>query len=210
MNEFDLHAAWKALDEKVNHQASINSTLLQEIARGKIQMAMDRLTPIKWFTLIMGILWLLALSVVGVMAWSIHNWFLFGSVLGVALCNAVAVIIYAVQLIWIYNTNWQGPVLETQQQLLQIRTSTLWIAKVLFLQTPFWSTFYWTESVLSNAPWYFLVLQCSVTALLAIAAGWLFANIRIENCQKRWFKMIFNGNEWHRVQEALEWNGKEK
>lgn len=208
MSEFDLHAAWKALDEKVNQQAAINTTLLQEIAKGKIQMAMDRLTPIKWFTLVVGALWLLVLTALAMLAWNIHNWFLFGSVLGVALCNAVAVIIYAVQLIWIYQTNWQGPVLETQHQLLQIRTSTLWIAKLLFLQTPFWSTFYWSPSLFTSAPWYLLALQISVTVVLAVVAGWLFANIRIENSHKRWFKMIFQGNEWDRVQEALEWNKK--
>lgn len=208
MSEFDLHAAWKALDEKVKEQGTINNALLQEISKGKVQFAMDRLTPVKWFTLVVGILWLVALFIAGTVAWNIQNWYLFAAVVGIGVPNLVAVIIYLVQLIWIYNTNWQGPVLETQQQLLQIRTSTLWIAKMLFLQTPFWSTFYWSETMLSNAPWYFWVVQMAVTAFLAIAAGWLFANIRIENCQKRWFKMIFNGNEWDRVQEALEWNQK--
>ena len=45
----------------------------------------------------------------------------------------------------------------------------------------------------------------SVVTLIAIAVSlWLFINIRYENREKKWFRLIFEGKEWTPVIKAIE------
>ncbi|MEO6453117.1 MAG: hypothetical protein ABIN97_03545 [Ginsengibacter sp.] len=43
-----------------------------------------------------------------------------------------------------------------------------------------------------------------VTLLFTYIAIWLFFNIRYENKNKKWFKLIFNGKEWTPLMKSME------
>ena len=44
----------------------------------------------------------------------------------------------------------------------------------------------------------------SFTITFAFVAIWLFVNIRYENKDKKWFKLIFNGKEWTPLIKSME------
>jgi hypothetical protein len=44
----------------------------------------------------------------------------------------------------------------------------------------------------------------SVSLAFVIAAIWLFFNIKFENRDKKWFKLIFNGKEWTPLIKSME------
>ena len=118
--------------------------------------------------------------------------------------TAVALIIYIYQLINIYKVDITDPILETQNRLANLKTSTLWITRILFLQLPVWTTFYWNISMIENGNWFLWIIQGIVTLSSAYIAIWLFFNIRYENRNKKWFKFIFNGKEWTPLMKSME------
>jgi hypothetical protein len=97
-----------------------------------------------------------------------------------------------------------GPILEVQEGLASLKSSTLWSARILFLQLPLWTTFYWSENMFKEGPAAMLIIQLVVTLIFTCIAAWLFINIRYENRDKKWFRLIFNGNEWTQVLKSIE------
>src|SRR5690606_2544549 len=123
------------------------------------------------------------------------RFFLFSAAIQVML-TAIALLIYIYQFITIYQVDLTKPILHTQKKLANLQTTTLWVARILFLQLPVWTTFYWNESMLKNENWPFWIIQCLITLSLAVLAVWLFVNIKFENRNERWFRLIFGGKEW--------------
>ena len=52
--------------------------------------------------------------------------------------------------------------------------------------------------------WLLWVLQAIVTISFVYLALWLFFNIKYENRNKKWFKLIFRGKEWQPVLQSME------
>jgi hypothetical protein len=78
------------------------------------------------------------------------------------------------------------------------------VARLLFLQTPVWTTFYWSKGMLENGNIWLIALQVIITALFTYPAIWLFINIKYENRDKKWFRLIFSGKEWDPVIKSME------
>lgn len=82
--------------------------------------------------------------------------------------------------------------------------STLWVTRILFLQLPVWTTFWWNETMLTD----WGILQWTVTLFFtlsfALIAIWLFFNIKYEHRKKKWFQLIFRGKEWTPLMKSME------
>jgi hypothetical protein len=163
--------------------------------------------PIKIFTVLVGILWVgigvIALGGIYVHAFSEANkFFLFSASIQVGL-TAIALFVYLYQLITIYQVDITEPIIRTQKNLVSLKISTLWVTRILLLQLPVWTTFWWNETMLTD----WGILQWVVTLFFTISftliAIWLFFNIKYENKDKKWFQFIFNGKEWKPLMKAM-------
>lgn len=92
--------------------------------------------------------------------------------------------------------------METQEKIAGLKASTLWCARLMFLQLPVWSTFYLHPNMLQ--PGIGMSIQIVITTSLCFVAIWLFFNIKYENRDKRWFQFIFGGKEWAPMLQAME------
>jgi hypothetical protein len=204
MNELELKKLWQATNLKLEESLAISRNNSDEIARMKIHNFLGSMKPIKIFTLLMGILWV---SITGTVVVNLFPqgslFFLFSATIQISL-TTIALIIYIYQLIKIYEVDITDPILETQNRLANLKTSTLWITRILFLQLPVWTTFYWNTSMIENGNWFLWIIQGIVTLSSAYVAIWLFYNIRYENRNKKWFKFIFIGKEWTPLMKSME------
>jgi hypothetical protein len=91
-----------------------------------------------------------------------------------------------------------------QERLSRLITSTLNVTRVLFLQLPLWTIFFWNDGMFVKENWAWWILNIVVTLSFTVIALWLFFNIRIENKDKRWFKLLFSGKEWKPVVESVD------
>ena len=207
MNELELKMLWQTANEKLEKTLAGNKINADEIAQIKMYHFILSMKPIKLFTLLTGIIWVGAGTIfLGhsyLYAFSeMNKFFLFSASVQVAL-TAIALFIYLYQIITIYQVDISDPILKTQKRLASLKISTLWVTRILFLQLPVWTTFWWNEVMFREWNVFQWLITGSVTLAFVFASIWLFFNIKFENRNKKWFKLIFNGKEWTPLIKAI-------
>lgn len=208
MNELELKKLWQSTNNKLEESIVINKKNTDDITQVKVHSIIGSMKPIKIFTLLVGILWV---GIGGIALISIYlnsfpeanKFFLFSASIQVSL-TAIALYVYLYQLITIYQIDITDPILSTQEKLLNLKMSTLWVTRILILQLPVWTTFWWNETMLTD----WGILQWIMTLFFTISftaiTVWLFFNIKYENRNKKWFQLIFRGKEWTPLMESME------
>jgi len=186
----------------------INRENIEEITRVKVYSILGSMKPIKIFTLIFGILWVvigtIVLSSIYLYSFSESNkFFLFSASIQVGL-TTIALFVYLYQIITIFQVDISDSVIKTQEKLSKLKISTLWVTRILFLQLPVWTTFWWNETMLLD--WGILqwVFTMFFTISFTVIVIWLFFNIKYENRNKKWFQLIFRGKEWTPLMNSIE------
>lgn len=208
MNELELKKLWQTTSEKLEESLLINRKNAEDITRITVHNLLGSMKPTKFFALLVGLLWVIIggiiLSSIYLNSFSEANKFLlFSASIQVGL-TAVALFIYLYQLITIYQVDITKPIIRTQKQLARLKTSTLWVTRILFLQLPVWTTFWWNETMLTG--WGILqwIVTLFFTLSFTVIAIWLFFNIKYENRKKKWFRLIFSGKEWTPLMKSME------
>lgn len=208
MESSEIINLWKAYDRKLESSLLLNQSNAIELTRLKTKSLLSSMTPLKLFTIIVGLLWVsiggTLVSHLFVHAYaSVSPFFLYSAAFQLLL-TAIGIGIYLYQLVLIHQMDITDTLIKTQKRLAQLKSSTLWVARILLLQLPAWTTFYWSMDLIRSGHLPYIFLN-SVVTLIAIAVSlWLFINIRYENREKKWFKLIFEGKEWTPVIKAIE------
>lgn len=208
MTDLELKNLWQAAHQKLEESLAQNRENYVDITRIKVKSFLSSMTPLKVFTLLIGLAWVavggLALGHVYIHAFATANkFFLYSATFQVAV-TGVAVFIYMYQLALIHRVETFGPIWQTQRLLASLRTSTLWSARILFLQLPVWTTFWWNETMWHEwQPWQWAI-TLSITFSFIFIAVWIFVNVRYENRSKKWFRIIFSGREWMPLVKSME------
>jgi hypothetical protein len=204
MEDTELIALWKSYDQKLEESLTLNRRNAEDITRIKIRSLLGSMKLIKIFAILTGILWVLFVDVVIIGTLKVANPFFLVSAGFQVLITKIAIGIYLYQTILIYQTDISEPLLATQERIAKLQSSTIWVARILFLQFPIWTTFYINDAMLSHVNFIWLVIQSLVTIGFTILSAWLFVNIKFENRDKTWFRLIFKGKEWEPVLRAQE------
>jgi hypothetical protein len=103
------------------------------------------------------------------------------------------------------SIDYNASLTDIQKRIAILQCSIIRHSRTMFLQIPFWSTFY-----LSNN-WFpqqvgigFIILQISINILLIYGTYWLYKNHTIENLDKKWFRQLIDGSGGGSVIKALE------
>ncbi|HMS98246.1 MAG TPA: hypothetical protein PKA12_05845 [Saprospiraceae bacterium] len=207
MNITELTELWQNQQVHLQQSMEMNKVLAKEVQTLKLQQLFSSMRPIKIFTLVVGLLWVVFVDSILVATYGIASPYFFWSALLQSAITKVAIGVYLYQLILLYQTDVSHAVSAVQQRIAHLTVSTLWVSRILFLQLPLWTTFWWTESFINEiSPLAKSLLFSTVILFAAVALG-LFINIRIKNREKPWFRWIFRGREWDplvKAQEVLE------
>lgn len=195
---------WRSYAKKLDESLLVNEKNTAEITRIKVQSLLASMKPLKIFALLVGFLWVIFIDSLIINLFPVASGFFLVSAVIQVILTKLAIGIYLYQLILLRQADISEPVLATQQKLAGLRSSTLWVARLLFLQLPVWTTFYWNKNMLETGNIWLYLLQFIVTAFFTVLAVWLFFNIRYENRHKKWFRFFFSGNEWQPVLKSME------
>lgn len=195
---------WKSFDKKLEENLMLNKINAEEITKIKVNSFLGSMKPIKLFTVVAGLIWVGLLDAIILNVFKVASpFFLFSAIL-LVLVNKLAIGIYLYQLILLYQVDISDTILSTQEKIARLKSSTLWIARLLFLQLPVWTTFYWSKSMFEHGKPVLLFIQVVITLFFTMLALWLFFNIRYQNKDKKWFKLIFSGKEWTPAIKSME------
>lgn len=204
MENTDIINLWKSYDKKLEENLVLNKKNATDITQLKVQSLLKSMRPIKVFIIITGIVWVIFVDVFIINFFHIASPFLLISAILHVLLTKLAIGIYLYQVILIYQVDISEPVLATQDKLASLKSSTLWVARLSFLQLPIWTIFYWNRSMLENGNFWLYAIQFIVTVSSVIISVWLFFNIKYENRNKKWFQLIISGIEWNPVIKSME------
>jgi len=198
---------WKAQNVKIEKTLAINELLLKEVINNKVRTSLKSLITLKTAGIVAFVLYILLLCYLLVSAVSNYssalNYFIV-SILVITLVNIKGLADYIKHLVWANNINYDGSVMEIQQQLSRLQLSIINHAKGMCLQIPFYTTFY-----LSNQ-WFprevglgYIVLQVIVTGSFVFLSYWLYKNHKPENLDKKWFRNLIAGSGGKSVMKAM-------
>lgn len=205
MEQSELISIWKSYDRKLEKALQLNNRYAADLLKLKTQSALSSMNPIKLLAIVVGCIWVIAggTIVVNIFRYEQASPFFLYSAAFQLLVTAIAIVIYACQLVLIRTIDVSDPVVRVQQKLTWLKGSTLWVARILLLQLPAWTTFYLSGNLIRQGNPAYLLANGAVTLLFTFAAGWLFFNIRYENKDKTWFKWLFRGKEWTPIMESI-------
>lgn len=208
MNENELKLLWQTSNDKLEKNLAINKKNTHDLTKIKVNNILGSMKPIKIFILLVGILWVgigaIVLSSIYVNGFSEANkFFLFSASIQIGL-TAIALFIYLYQLITIYQVDITDEIIRAQEKLANLKISTLWVTRILFLQLPVWTTFWWSETMLTDWSIFQWSIALLFTSSFTFIALWFFSNINYENRNKKWFQFIFRGKEWQPILQSME------
>ena len=206
MENNEILQLWKSYEDKLSTSLSLNQKLGAEIAGIKAGSALQSMRPAKYFALLVGGIWVLAgTSLVGnliVYAYqAVSIYFLVSASLQL-LFTTIALVLYVQQLYLLGQVDFNAPVVETQLAIAKLRKSSLWVGKILLLQLPTWTTFFWSKSLFEHGNTWLLLMNMFVTAAAVAISIWFFVNIDMKNKDKKWFRLLFSGKEWSPLDQA--------
>lgn len=208
MNDNELKNLWQEMNEKTDNSFQFDPASINEMRRLHAIKLVASMKPMKFFTLITGILWvaggIFLLGNIYLNNYNEANKFFLFSASAQVLLTAIAIMVYLYQIITIFQTDLSKPVFKVQSSIANIRASTLWITKVLFLQLPLWSCFWWNTSMFEEWGLLQLAIPVSLTLVFILVSLWLLLNIKIENRNKAWFVFLFKGREWTPLIRSME------
>lgn len=208
MENVELIDIWKAQNAKIEKTLAINELLLKEVTNNKVRSSLKSLITLKTAGVIAFILYILFLSYVLVYAFSNYssalNYFIV-SISVIILVNLKGLADYIKHLVWANNINYDGSIMEIQQQLSQLQLSIINHAKTMCLQIPFYTTFYLSNKWFPHevGPGY-IILQVTVTGSFMFLTYWLYKNHKPENLDKKWFRNMIAGSGGKSVMKAME------
>ena len=207
MENIELIGIWKEQNAKIEKSLAINQLLLKEMINSKAKASLRSLIKLKTAGIIAFVFYILLLGYSLVYAFSNYssawNYFII-SVSVIFLVNLKGFADYIKHLVLTNKINYNGSVLEIQQQLSRLQLSIIDHSKSMCLQIPFYTTYY-----LSNK-WFpqdvgfgYIIFQVSLTGLFIYFSYWLYKNNKPENLDKKWFRNLIAGSGGKSVSEAM-------
>lgn len=195
---------WRSYDKKLEESLLFNRRNAEDITRMKVQSFLASMKPVKIFTLLLGVVWVGFIDLLIVHLFFIASPYFIVSAIILVLLNKLAIGVYLYQLVLIYQVDVSEPILAAQERLSRLRSSTLWVTRILFLQLPVWTTFYLSKGMMESSSVLLWAVQIIITLSFTYAAIWCFVNIRYENRHKKWFSLIFTGKEWTPLMKSMD------
>jgi len=208
MENMDLINLWKTQDAKLEKVLLINQMLLKEVTGQKAKSTLKSMIRFKIVGIITFVVYLLFLGFV--LYYAIANYssawnYFIVSVTAITIINLRGFTDYIRHIVLASNINYNGRVMEIQQQFSKLQLSIIDHSKVMCLQFPFFTTFYlssaWFPSQVGTA---YIVLQVAITGAFVFLTYWLYKNHKPENLSKKWFRNLIAGSGGKSVARAIE------
>ncbi|MFA6275537.1 MAG: hypothetical protein WC622_02245 [Pedobacter sp.] len=199
MENIEIINLWKQYDEKLEKSLSLNQKIITELQQ---QKAKNALRPARNYKVLVVFIGIIYSALVGYFLYHLSPFasiFLNLSVGIHLLIMVIAVGMYIRQLVLISEIDRSENILQMQQKMAKLQSSTLKVIGICFLQFPVFATWNIRLELIEKNPLAFWLIQMPVVFLLTYVGIWFYKNINIKNMDKRWFRMMFYGVEWSSI-----------
>jgi len=208
MEDTQLEDMWKEYSREIanakilNMQSwLVNSKTFEYLQIHKAHSKLKSLAHFKTGAVLLGILWVLFLGML-VYGNRFKNIYFSASVLMMMIFSMIAIAVYIKHIVLINQINLSENIIEVQEKLAELQASTINSVRILWLQLPFYTTFFWNSQWMASDIKFWLI-AFPITLLFIALTIWLYRNISYRNVDKKWFRLLFSGGEWAPVIKAI-------
>ncbi len=202
MKDMEMAELWKSNDEKLDKLLAINNELMEEITKTKAKSILNIAKPIKYLGIIVGIPWILLLDLLFILGWVSGGVFFTISVGAIALITKIVLGTYFYHLHLIRQVNYADTIVEMQQKITKIKTSTITVLRIAVFQLPFWTTWYLSMNMVEKPEILYWTVNLLVTSVFIYITIWLYRNTSSDSIDNQWIKWLFSDDEWRSVEKA--------
>lgn len=195
MEDTTLLNLWKAQEKKLDKAMALNLFMLESMQKQKVQSKLNGLARFKTGAVILGIVWCLFLALL-IYGNKFENIYFSTSISAILVFNILAVIVYIKHISLIRTIDYSQTITDTQQKLSRLQASTF-NTRFLFLQTPFYTTWFWSTNMIMGSAIKFWLISVPVALLFTILAIWLFRNLVPEKMNKKWVRKLIKSTPEH-------------
>ncbi len=195
MEDTLLKDLWKAQDEKLDRTMKLNFFLLESLQKQKAESKLNSLARFKGRAVFLGIIWVLFLGVL-VYGNQLKNMYFTVSVGMIILFTILAIIVYIKHIVLIKELDYSKPITDTQKKLSRLQASTF-NARFLLLQTPFYTTWFWSTEMINGMGLKFWLISVPITLAFTVLAVLIYKNLTLENMHKKWVRSLVNSTPEH-------------
>jgi hypothetical protein len=210
MEDRDLKNIWQSYDKKIAEAIALNAqswalnlSCFATIQQQKAASKTNALAKFKTRAIVLGIIWVLFLLF---FVWGnqLQNLYFAVSLTALALFSAYAIIVYIKHIILIRQLEYDGNIIETQKKLAELQASTFKSTRILWLQMPFYTTWFWHSSWIHFDSPYFWLITFPITMFFTLLAVYLYKNIHAGNMHKKWVRsLMMAGPEYKNVMKSI-------
>ena len=211
MEDAELKSIWKKHDQQLedakilNMQSwVVNIQTIELLQKNKSDRRLSALRNFKIGAVLIGIIWAVFLAVLIYNTGAKNIYFTISAGM-ILMFTLLACAVYIWHVVMIRGINLTDSVVEAQKKLQILQSSTINIVRILVLQTPFYSTWFWHPKWVIFHSSSFWLIAFPITLFLTILSVWLFKNISINNAHSKWFRFLFSGREYQSIIEAKEY-----
>ena len=202
MDDITLKSLWKVQDEKLDRTMKLNLFILDSMQKQKAQSKLKGLARLKLVAVILGILWTLFLGVL-VYGNQLQNIYFTVSVGMIMLITIAAIAIYIKHIVLIKELDYSQSITDTQKKLAKLQASTF-NNRFILLQTPFYTTFFWSTEMIQASVTKFCLIAVPITLLFTLLTLWVYKNLTPLKMHKKWVSYLLkNDPEQVPVMQAL-------
>jgi hypothetical protein len=188
MEDITLKTLWKSQDEKLDRTMKLNLFMLESMQKQKAASKLNGLARLKLFAVILGIVWALFLGVL-VYGNQLRNIYFTVSVGMIMLITIAAIAVYIRHIALIKELDYSQSITHTQKKLAKLQASTL-NNRFILLQTPFYTTFFWSTEMIQASVIKFCLIAVPITMLFTILTIWLYKNLTPLKMHKKWVSYL--------------------
>ncbi len=193
---------WKQYDERLEKTISINHRLIAELQQQKAKNALRPARNYKVIAILIGVVYAALIAYFLYHLHPIASIFINISVVIHLIVTLVAIAMYIHQIVLINQIDCTENIVDMQYKMANLRSSTLKVIGVCFLQFPVFATWNINLELITDRPLAFWFIQVPILVLFTYIGIWFYKNINIHNIEKRWFRMMFWGSEWQSILKA--------
>ena len=192
MDDITLKSLWKVQDEKLDRTMKLNLFILDSMQKQKAQSKLKGLARLKLVAVILGILWTLFLGVL-VYGNQLQNIYFTVSVGMIMLITIAAIAIYIKHIVLIKVLDYSQSITDTQKKLAKLQASTF-NNRFILLQTPFYTTFFWSTEMIQASVTKFCLIAVPITLLFTLLTLWVYKNLTPLKMHKKWVSYLLKND----------------
>jgi len=208
MEDKYLKEIWSSPDHEIDGFLDINNQSFVLHIK-KVKSRLKSLFLPKIIGIVLGLGWILFMFMLIYFSllytpMSLGKVFFISSVTMILLITGLGVFLYVKDIFTLKQIDMSENVMFTQRKLASLQLSIMNSVRVLWLQLPFYTTWYLNYELITHGSVLFRIIQILLTGLTTWLAIWLFTNTNYKGLHKKWVQNFMRGYGFYRISEAMD------